>query len=167
MQGCVAEQLLAFFREAVGAGARQAGRHLRAVDLVARVNVCIGDDRAAARQVMKPTIARSLAAQRPDFFTFVRAGLTVPPALARRLEGLGYTHDPGALREAAADVPEEFVDAVTLAGPPDEVAAGVIRLGQRGITQFIVYPLAADGRIETTIARFQREVMPAVRAAGL
>jgi alkanesulfonate monooxygenase SsuD/methylene tetrahydromethanopterin reductase-like flavin-dependent oxidoreductase (luciferase family) len=64
-------------------------------------------------------------------------------------------------------VPEEFVDAVTLAGSPAEVAAGVIRLGQRGISQFLVYPLAADGRIEGTIERFQREVMPAVRAAGL
>jgi alkanesulfonate monooxygenase SsuD/methylene tetrahydromethanopterin reductase-like flavin-dependent oxidoreductase (luciferase family) len=116
---------------------------------------------------MKPTIVRSLAAQRPDFFTFARAGLAVPPALAKRLEGLAYTHDPGALREAAGDVPEEFVDAVTLAGSPAEVAAGVIRLGQRGISQFLVYPLAADGRIEGTIERFQREVMPAVRAAGL
>ena len=64
------------------------------------------------------------------------------------------------------DLPEEFVDAVTLAGPPDEVAAGVIRLGRSGITQFMLYPLAVDGRVETTIERFQRELMPLVRAAG-
>jgi 5,10-methylenetetrahydromethanopterin reductase len=167
MQGCVADRLLAFFREAVGAGARAAGRDHGTIDLVARVNVCISDDRAAARQLMKPTIVRSLAAQRPDFFTFTTAGLTVPPALAKRLEGVAYTHDATALRAAAGEVPEEFVDAVTLAGAPDDVAAGVIRLGRSGVTQFIVYPLAVDGRIETTIERFQREVMPAVRAAGL
>jgi 5,10-methylenetetrahydromethanopterin reductase len=167
MQGCVAEPLLAFFREAVAAGAREAGRDPASIDLVARINVCISDDRRAARQLMKPTIARSLAAQRPDFFTFTRAGLTVPPALVERLDRLGYTHAPGALREAASDVPEEFVDAVTLAGPPDEVAAGVIRLARSGITQFLLYPLALDGRVETTIERFQREVMPAARAAGM
>jgi len=167
MQGCVAEPLLAFFRDTVTAGAREAGRDPGAVDLVARINVCISDDRAAARQLMKPTVVRSLAAQRPDFFTFTTAGLTLPPALTKRLEGLAYTHDPTPLREAAADLPEEFVDAVTLAGPPDEVAAGVIRLGRSGITQFMLYPLAVDGRVETTIERFQREVMPLVRAAGL
>jgi 5,10-methylenetetrahydromethanopterin reductase len=167
MQGCVAEPLLAFFRDAVAAGAREAGRDPASIDLVARINVCISDDRGAARQLMKPTIARSLAAQRPDFFTFTRAGLSVPPALAERLERIGYTHDPGPLREAASDVPEEFVDAVTLAGPPGEVAAGVIRLARSGITQFMLYPLAIDGQVEATIERFQCEVMPAVRAAGM
>jgi 5,10-methylenetetrahydromethanopterin reductase len=167
MQGCVAERLLAFFRDTVAVGAREAGRDPQAVDLVARVNVCIHDDRHVARDVMKPTIVRSLAAQRPDFFTFTTAGLTVPPALAKRLEGLSYTHDPTPLREAAIEVPEDFVDAVTLAGAPDDVAAGVVRLGRSGIGQFMLYPMAPDGRIETTIERFQREVMPIVRAAGL
>jgi 5,10-methylenetetrahydromethanopterin reductase len=167
MQGCVADRLVAFFQDAVAGGARETGRDPRDVDLVARINVCVHDDRHLARNLMKPTIVRSLAAQRPHYFTFATAGLTVPPALAKRLEGLAYTYDPTPFREAAADVPEEFVDAVTLAGPPDEIAAGVIRLARRGIGQLMLYPLAPDGRIETTIERFQREVMPRVRAAGL
>jgi alkanesulfonate monooxygenase SsuD/methylene tetrahydromethanopterin reductase-like flavin-dependent oxidoreductase (luciferase family) len=116
---------------------------------------------------MRPTIVRSLAAQRPDYFTFTAAGLAMPPALAERLEGLTYGHDPRPLLEAAAHVPDEFVDAVTLAGPPEDVAAGVIRLARAGIGQFLLYPLAPDGRIEITIERFQREVMPRVREAGL
>jgi alkanesulfonate monooxygenase SsuD/methylene tetrahydromethanopterin reductase-like flavin-dependent oxidoreductase (luciferase family) len=115
---------------------------------------------------MRPTIVRSLAAQRPDFFTFTTAGLTVPAALARHLEGLSYAYDPRPFQEAAAHVPDEFVDAVTLAGPPDEVAAGVIRLARSGIRQFMLYPMAPGGRIETTVERFQQEVMPLVRAAG-
>ena len=167
MQGCVAEPLLAFFQDTVAKGAHEAGRDPDAVDLVARINVCVHDDRRAARDLMKPTIVRSLAAQRPDFFTFATAGLRVPPALARHLEGLSYAYDPRPFQEAAALVPDEFVDAVTLAGPPDEVAAGVIRLGRRGIKQFMLYPMSPDGRIETTMERFQLEVMPAVRAAGL
>jgi alkanesulfonate monooxygenase SsuD/methylene tetrahydromethanopterin reductase-like flavin-dependent oxidoreductase (luciferase family) len=166
MQGCVAEPLLAFFRETVAAGARAAGRDPAAVELVARINVCVHDDRRAARELMKPTIVRSLAAQRPDYFTFVTAGLTVPPALAKHVEGLSYAHDPRPLAAAAAEVPDAFVDAVTLAGPPDEVAAGVVRLARGGIGQFILYPLAPDGRFETVIERFATEVMPRVRATG-
>lgn len=167
MQGCVAEPLLSFFRDTVAAGAREAGRDGARIDLVARINVCLHDDRGVAREVMKPTIVRSLAAQRPDFFTFRTAGLTVPPALAKHLEGLTYAYDPRPFQAAAAEVPESFVDAVTLAGPPEEVAAGVGRLARQGITQFMLYPMAADGRIEVVIERFQSEVMPRVRAAGL
>ena len=67
----------------MAAGAREAGRDPAAIDLVARINVCVDDDRQAARSLMKPTIVRSLSAQRPDFFTFTTAGLTIPPALAQ------------------------------------------------------------------------------------
>jgi 5,10-methylenetetrahydromethanopterin reductase len=167
MQGCVAEPLLAFFKDTVAAGAREAGRDPAAIDLVARINVCIDDDRQVARTLMKPTIVRSLAAQRPDFFTFTTAGLTIPPALAKHLEGLTYAYDPRPYQAAAADVPDAFVDAVTLAGPREEVAAGVIRLARQGVTQFMLYPVSPDGRIEVVIERFQREVMPRVRDAGL
>jgi 5,10-methylenetetrahydromethanopterin reductase len=167
MQGCVADGVLRFFRDAVAEGARQAGRDPRAIDLVARVNVCVHDDVAVARDVMRPTIVRSLAAQRPDFFTFAQAGLTVPPSLHRGLLALPYTHDPGALAALATQVPDAFVEAVTLVGPPADVAAGVVRLARGGITQFLAFPLAADGRIEDVIERFQTEVMPLVRAAGV
>jgi len=40
----------------------------------------------------------------------------------------------------------------------------VVRLAKSGIAEVMVYPLALDGRIETTIERFQGEVMPRVRA---
>ncbi|MFQ5945267.1 MAG: LLM class flavin-dependent oxidoreductase [Anaerolineae bacterium] len=165
MQGCVAEPLLHFFRERVEEGARQAGRDPASIDLVARINVCVADDQAAARDIMRPSIVRSLSAQRPDFFTFTTAGLTVPASLRERVLALPYTHDPSPLRALAPEVPDEFVDAVTLAGPPAEVARRVLRLARGGITQLMVYPLAPDGRIETTVERFQREVMPEVRRA--
>jgi 5,10-methylenetetrahydromethanopterin reductase len=165
MQGCVAEPLLAFFRDTVSAAAREAGRDPARIDLVARINVCVHDDRQVARDLMRPTIVRSLAAQRPDFFTFRTAGLTVPSALARHLEGLSYAYDPRPFQAAAAEVPDSFVDAVSLAGPPDDVATGVARLVRQGITQFMLDPLSPDGRVEVVIERFQSEVMPRVRAA--
>ncbi len=165
MQGCVAEPLVRFFRETVAEGARRAGRDPAAVELVARINVCVADDRRAARDVMRSTIVRSLVAQRPDFFTFTTAGLALPAALRDKVLALPYTHDPAPLKAVAPEVPDELVDAVTLAGPPADVADGVLRLARAGITQLMVFPLAEDGRIETTVERFAQEVMPHVREA--
>jgi 5,10-methylenetetrahydromethanopterin reductase len=163
MQGCVAEPLVEFFRESVYEGAQTAGRDPATIDLVARLNVCVADDRKAARDAMRPGLVRSLVAQRPDFFTFVQAGLTLPAALREQVLALPYTHDPAPLRALAPAVPDEFVDAMTLTGPADEVAKEVRRLALSGITQILVFPVGVDGAIETTVERFQWEVMPRVR----
>ncbi len=164
MQGCVAEPLLRFFRTTVAEGARRAGRDPAQVELVARLNVCISDDARAARDAMRPTIVRSLVAQRPDFFTFRTAGLELPEPLRAQVLALPYTHDAAPLMKVAPLVPDTFVDAVTLAGPAAEVATGVARLARSGIGQLMVYPVASQGSsIAGTIERFQTEVMPAVR----
>src|SRR5262244_564796 len=143
MQGAVADPLVRFFSKTVHHAARQAGRDPARVALVARLNVCVADDRAAARNVMRPTIVRSLSAQRPDFFTFATAGLTLPAGLRDKVLALPYTHDPAPLRAIAPEV---------------------VRLARSGVAEIMIYPLAVDGRIETTIERFQSEVMSRVRA---
>jgi 5,10-methylenetetrahydromethanopterin reductase len=163
MQGCVAEPLVRFFKDRVAEGARRAGRDAAGVELVARINVCITDDVGAARDLMRPTIVRSLLAQRPDFFTFVTAGLQLPAPLREAVLRLSYTHDPAPLAKLAPLVPDAFVDAVTLCGPPDTIATGVARLARCGIGQLMVYPVARGGRIADTIERFQTDVMPQVR----
>ncbi len=163
MQGALAEPLVRFFRETVHGAAREAGRDPGRVALVARLNVCVHDDRAAARDVMRPTIVRSLSAQRPDFFTFATANLTLPAGLRDKVLALPYTHDPAPLRALAPEVPDAFVDACTLAGPPPVIAGELVRLARGGIAEVVIYPLAVDGRVETTIERFQADVMPRVR----
>jgi 5,10-methylenetetrahydromethanopterin reductase len=165
MQGCVAEPLVRFFVQTVTDGAQQSGRDAVTVDRVARLNVCLDADRQRAQAAMKPSIARSLVAQAPDFVSFIQAGLTIPPRLREQVLALPYTHDPVVLREVAAAVPDAFVQALTLAGPSAEVATEVIRLARAGITQLIVSPIAPDGSLDATIERFQTEVMPRVRAA--
>jgi len=167
MQGCVAEPLLQFFRDTVQGAARQAGRDPKTIDLVARINLCIHDDRRVARDVMRSGIVRSLVSQRPEFFTFRTAGVTVPKTLAEKMALLPYTHDPGALAALAAEVPDDLVDAVSLTGSPDVVADGVIRLARGGVTQLTIYPIAADSGTDVVIERFQTDVMPRVRAAGV
>jgi 5,10-methylenetetrahydromethanopterin reductase len=165
MQGCVAEPLVRFFTDAVAEGARRAGRDPSRVALVARLNACIADDRRAARDVMRPGIVRSLAAQRRDFFTFRTAGLEIPPVLAEQIRGLAYTHDPAPLLKIAPLVPDSFVDAVALTGPPDDVARDVVRLVRGGMAQIMIYPIGVGGDPMPTIERFQTEVVPLVRRA--
>src|SRR5919109_2700637 len=128
MQGCVAEPLLRFFRQMVAEGAQPRGRDPKSIDLVARINLCVHDDRRAARELMRPTIVRSLAAQAPEFFTCIQAGLTISPALREKVSVLPYTHDPAPLRALAAQIPDEFADALTLPGPPAEGPEGGTRL---------------------------------------
>src|SRR5439155_1368911 len=151
------------FRELGIDASRSAAAIREGVELIRRL--LAGDTvTAKGRDVMRPSIVRSLSAQRPDFFTFATAGLTLPAALRDRVLALPYTHDPAPLRAVAPDVPDAFVDACTLTGPPDVIAPELIRLARSGIAQVMIYPLAVDGRIETTIQRFQTEVMPRVRA---
>src|SRR5439155_15417482 len=69
MQGALAEPLVRFLRDTVHGAARESGRDPARIELVARLNACNHDDRGAAPAVMRPSIVRSLSAQRPDFFT--------------------------------------------------------------------------------------------------
>lgn len=163
MHGAVADPLLRFFRDTVAEGARRAARSAAAIDLVARVDVCIDDDHDAARDALRGSVARALAAQRRDFFSFATAGLPVPATLGDKVRAL---EDGDATLDALApEVPDELVDGVALAGPPDRVAGQLIRMVRGGITNVLVHPIATAAGVETTLERFQREVMPRVRAA--
>jgi 5,10-methylenetetrahydromethanopterin reductase len=162
MQGPVAPALVEWFLAQVRRGAQRAGRDLRDIDVVARLNVCLHPDARVAKDLMRPTIVRSLVAQQPHFRTFVTAGLELPAGLREQIEALGYTHDASRLAPAAALVPDTFVDAVTLAGTVEEVTARVSQLQQMGITHVLINPLAPDDDVEQVIRVFAHEVMPQV-----
>ncbi len=160
MQGCVTDVALAYFRKHVTRGARRAGRDPAAVELVGRINVCIGEDATAARDFMRRSVAVSLIAQQPTFPGFVAAGLEVPAQIRQAVAGLTYGYLSDAAAQVAPLVPDAFVDALTLAGPVETVAAGVARMQRAGISQFVLYPVAPDRRIERTIERFAEEALP-------
>jgi alkanesulfonate monooxygenase SsuD/methylene tetrahydromethanopterin reductase-like flavin-dependent oxidoreductase (luciferase family) len=162
MQSPVAPALVEWFLHQVRRGAQRAGRNLAAIDVVARVNLCIDEDARLAKDVMRPTIVRTLIAQQPHFRTFVTAGLAIPPRLQDMLAVMEYTHDAALLAPVAALVPDTFVDAVTLAGTVEDVATTVVRLAQQGVTHVMIYPIAPDGDVERIMRRFAREVMPRV-----
>jgi 5,10-methylenetetrahydromethanopterin reductase len=163
MQSPVAPALVDWFLAQVRRGAQRAGRNLSTVDVAARINLCLDQHASVARDVMRPTIVRTLAAQYPHYRTFATAGLDVPTRLHELLGSLGYTHDPAMLAPAAALVPDTFVDAITLAGTVDDVSERVVRMVQHGIRHLMIYPIAPDGNVERVITDFAQEVMPRVR----
>jgi alkanesulfonate monooxygenase SsuD/methylene tetrahydromethanopterin reductase-like flavin-dependent oxidoreductase (luciferase family) len=133
------------------------------VDVVARVNVCIHVDPKVAKDLMRPSIVRTLVAQQPEFRTFKTAGLEIPDELRQAVTSLSYTHDPEILAPVATMIPDEFVDAITLAGTVDQVATQVIRMIRHGVTHVMIYPMTPDGNVENVITDFAQKVMPAVR----
>jgi 5,10-methylenetetrahydromethanopterin reductase len=163
MQSAVAPVLVDWFIAQVRRGVQRAGRALSEVDLVARLNLCIHADPHVAKDVMRPTVVRSLVTQQPHFRTFVTAGLVLPARLQELITSMGYTHDPALLAPAAALVPDRFVDALTLAGTVEDVATQVVRLVQQGVTHVMVSPIAPDGDVERILRSFAQEVMPRVR----
>ena len=166
MQSAVAPALVDWFLMQVRRGAARAERPLDAIDVVARMNVCIHEDARVAKDVMRPTVARILIAQQPRFQTFETAQLDISPRLREMIAALGYTHDPALLAPLAALVPDSFVDALTLAGSVDEVSTRVVDMVQRGIRHVMIYPIAPDGDVERIIQRFAQEVVPCVHARG-
>ena len=162
MQGAVAPALVDWFLAQLRRGAQRVGRDVTGLDVVARVNLCLHRDAGVAKDVMRPTIARTLVSQQPHFRTFASAGLEIPTRVQELIAPLGYTHDPTLLAPVAALVPDAFVDAMTLAGTVQDVTAQVLRLAQQGITHVMIYPVAPDGDVEQVITAFAQEVMPQV-----
>lgn len=171
IQGAVADGMVRWIVENVREGASRAGRDPVAIDIVSRLNVCIDDDAQAAKDAMRAGLVGTLVSHYPEFTIFTRAGVEVAPALAAQVaafrERYGYTHDPAAIQELAPLVPDEIVDAFTLAGPPAEIAVRLARIVAGGITHVTIHPVAPNDDVETTITRFATEVLPAVRAADV
>jgi 5,10-methylenetetrahydromethanopterin reductase len=161
MEACANIEEVKAFRGILDAGAKQAGRDPKSVKLVARLNTCIADNGQAARDALRPTVARLLGAARLKFTTAEAQGLTLPAELVQSVAGAAY---------ASGFTPYlpllRHVTSFTLAGNVQEVTQQVLSLRKAGVDSIMVMPFAAEGTtIEDTIARFGLEVWPAVQAA--
>lgn len=108
-------------------GAEAAGRDPAGVEVVMRLQVCVTDDPAAAREAFAQffsayVIARGYA----DFFTWQGFGDTV--------EGVRKAFAARDRQAARAAITDELLDAVVLAGSADEVRARVDAFMKAGVT---------------------------------
>jgi 5,10-methylenetetrahydromethanopterin reductase len=163
MQGCLNEPMMRFFHAEVAAGATEAGRSPADVEMVARIDVAIADDRKAALDAVKPNLVTSLLFQKPAFTSFARAGIEVPESLRALMVDIPSTRDRAVTVPLAQHIPDEWVSAFIIAGDVEEVAEQVAGVLRRDVDHFMLRPVAIDGDPVGALRRFAEDVLPIVR----
>jgi F420-dependent oxidoreductase-like protein len=124
------------FRSELEAGARTSGRSLETLAIAPHVPVSIDDDRARAREALKPWVALyvgGMGSRSKNFYN----------DLVRRY---GFAEDARALQdlylggkqlEAIRRVPDALVDAISIAGPPAYVRERLALWALAGVTTML------------------------------
>ncbi len=130
-------------------GADRAGRTLVGFDMAPTVQVCVSDDREAARDLMRPILALyigGMGSRKQNFYNQLvqRYGFE---AAAAEIQDL---YLDGKKTEAGAAIPAELIDMVSLCGPRDVVRERIAAFREAGVGTLTVSPMAfaAADRIE-------------------
>ncbi|MBV9861809.1 MAG: LLM class flavin-dependent oxidoreductase [Alphaproteobacteria bacterium] len=168
MEGCGSAPEARAFAAEIAAGAARAGRDPGRVKLAARLNVCIAADGKAARDTLRPAVARYLGAGRLKFHTDEAQGLALPADALAGVADAPYASGYTPYLPLLPLISDAHVAAHVLAGTVEEVTAQVVALRRAGIDSIIVMPFAAPGgNAEDTLVAFGTEVWPgATRALG-
>jgi F420-dependent oxidoreductase-like protein len=140
---------VAEFRPNLEEGAARAGRELDGFDVAPSVMTLVSDDRDAARDAMRPIVALyvgGMGSRERNFYNRLVQRYGFEDA-AREVQDL---YLEGKRDEAAAALPVELIDTVTLCGPPDFVRDRLAVYRDAGVGTLIVNPMAfdAEGRRE-------------------
>jgi 5,10-methylenetetrahydromethanopterin reductase len=152
---------LRYALELIATGARRAGRALRDLDTVARVDVCIAPDRTTALAAVKRWIALPLWSSYPNWdYLAPLPQPRVPDPVAEILAERDY----GRIEEAAQYIPDEFVEHLVVAGTLDDVLRQTRAIAETGVTQITIHPVPlGDLHERELIEMFVASVMPALR----
>jgi 5,10-methylenetetrahydromethanopterin reductase len=165
MEACGSVPEALAFRAEVERGEASAGRKPHTVRIVARLNACIASDGGRARDVVRPSVARYLGRGSLRLATAAMQGLILPPEVTAPMANAPYAEGVKPYLPLLPLISDRHVDALTLAGTSQEVAAHVSRLFEAGIDAIIVRPIAGNGvSAEDTIAAFGA-IWPAITQA--
>ncbi|MBI5103561.1 MAG: LLM class F420-dependent oxidoreductase [Solirubrobacterales bacterium] len=145
----VSPEHLPSLREQLEEGAARAGRSLDGFDIAPNANVFISDDAEKARDLMRPFIALyvgGMGSRDKNFYNQLvrRYGFEDE---AQRIQDL---YLEGRKDEAAAAIPDELIDLVSLCGPADRVRDRLRAFRAAGVGTLGITPMAwtRDDRIE-------------------
>jgi F420-dependent oxidoreductase-like protein len=134
---------VAEFRPLLDEGFARAGngKSLDAFDIAPTVQTLVSEDRPAARDAMRPYLALyvgGMGSREQNFYNGLvrRYGFEED---ARRVQDL---YLEGRKEEAAAALPPELIDAVSLCGPPDVVRDRIAMFRDAGVGTLIVSPMS-------------------------
>jgi F420-dependent oxidoreductase-like protein len=140
---------VADFQALLQEGADRAGRSLEGFDIAPTVNAYVSDDREQARNLMRPVLALyigGMGSRDQNFYNRLvqRYGFEGP---ATEIQDLYLS---GKKDEAAAAIPDELIDMVSLAGPAEVVRDRLAAFRDAGVGTLMITPMAftRDERIE-------------------
>jgi F420-dependent oxidoreductase-like protein len=138
------------FRPLLEEGARRGGRSsLDGFDIAPTVNAFVTEDRAGARDAMRPYLALyvgGMGSREKNFYNNLVQRYGYEDA-AREVQDL---YLEGKKEEAGAALPDELIDQVSLCGPPDVVRERIAVFREAGVGTLMITPMAwtYDERIE-------------------
>jgi F420-dependent oxidoreductase-like protein len=145
-------------RKLLEEGAARSGRSLNGFDIAPSVQVAIDDEIERARDVMRPMVALyvgGMGSRERNFYN----------ALVRRYgfeEAADEIQDlylDGRKDEAAAAIPDELIDTVTLAGPRDHISERLAVYRDAGVGTLLVSPMAFEPEARRRIVRELAEML--------
>ncbi|MEV4420145.1 LLM class F420-dependent oxidoreductase [Patulibacter sp. NPDC049589] len=140
-------------RPHLAAGAARAGRDPDAVRIAPMVNVVVTDDPAAGRDVLRPFLALYLGgmgSRKNNFYVNVVSEYGFADA-ARRVQEL---YLEGRTDEAAAALPDDLIDAVSIVGRPDVVRDRLRAFAAAGVDTVMCAAVAATS-VEEKVAQLR------------
>ena len=169
LAGEIADGWLAVFfapehaAESLSAIAKGRGGNLDGFDVVPSVPVAVDDDLAACADLLRPHAALyvgGMGSREQNFYNQLAVRMGYADA-AKRVQDLYLDRRP---REAAAAVPQDFIDATSLIGPVDRIADRLRAYADAGVTTLSITPVVGD--LERGFATL-RAVADAAERAGL
>jgi F420-dependent oxidoreductase-like protein len=154
-----APEHVAEFRPRLEEGAQRAGRSLDGFDIAPSVMVQISDDRDAARDAMRPILALyvgGMGSRERNFYNQLVQRYGFEDA-AREVQDL---YLEGKRDEAAAALPAELIDTVTLCGPPDVVRERLAVYREAGVGTLMVSAMTFDAQERLNQLRSIAELAP-------
>lgn len=123
--------------EHVAVGARRAGREATAVDVASLIPCAVADTAAAARDAMRPAVGLYAG-----FFPRYNR-LPAEAGFGEAVRAIKDAFDRGGREAAAKVVPDELIDAVALAGTPQQCRDRIAAYRRAGLALPIVSPRVA------------------------
>ena len=162
----VPERAGALWGPALDEGAAKRDPALGPLDVVASATLCVTDDADAARRALddqRPFVALyagGMGARGRNFYNDVVRGYGWAEE-ARRIQDL---YLEGKKEEAAAALPDDLIDTVTLCGPKDRVRERLAIYAQAGVGTLGVSPMAFDAATRLEQLRLVAELAEAAAA---
>jgi alkanesulfonate monooxygenase SsuD/methylene tetrahydromethanopterin reductase-like flavin-dependent oxidoreductase (luciferase family) len=128
-------------RKLLEEGAARSGRSLDAFDIAPTVNTYVTDDRQEARDRMRPILALyvgGMGSRKQNFYNQLVQRYGFEQA-ARTVQDL---YLDGKKEEAAAALPDELIDLITLSGPKDHVRDRLAAFREAGVGTLTIGAMA-------------------------